>query len=173
MPAAADYLVTLGDRLSWHGALSFDLIVPPSADPPVVIDINPRLVEPGNAWKAGTDLVAAMLAVSRGKQPTPQPASQAGIATHQFLLALLAAAPAGRRAVWRELVDAARHRGPYAGSTEEFTPLAGDPLTAVPIAIAALASLLGPRLARHLSGGTINNYALSAHGWRQLRSSTT
>jgi hypothetical protein len=51
LPAAADYLVALGEGLGWHGALSFDLIVAPAPDPPVVIDINPRLVEPGNAWR--------------------------------------------------------------------------------------------------------------------------
>jgi hypothetical protein len=172
LPAAADYLVALGEGLGWHGALSFDLIVPPDSHPPVVIDINPRLVEPGNAWKAGTDLVAAMLAISRGEHPTPQRTSRPGIVTHQLLLALLAAAAGGRRAVCRELLDVARRRGPYAGSAEELTPLSHDPLTAVPIVVAAVAALLGPRPAHQLSAGTVSNYALSVDGWRQLRSAT-
>jgi hypothetical protein len=168
--AAAEYLATLGTGLEWHGALSFDLIVPGTPDPPVVIDINPRLVEPGNAWRAGTDLVAAMLAVSCGQHPAPAPASRPGIATHQVLLALLAAAGNGRGQVGRELWHAARRRGPYAGSCEELTPLSGDPLTAIPVGVAATAALLGPRLAARLAGGTVSNYALAADGWRHLHS---
>jgi biotin carboxylase len=171
LAAAAEYLVALGEGLGWHGALSFDLIVPTDSRPPVVIDTNPRLVEPGNAWRAGTDLVAAMLAVSRGDHPTTaQRTSQPDAATHQLLLAVLAAAAGGRRAVCHELLDAVRHRGPYDGSAEELTPLSHDPLTAVPIVVAAVVALLGTRLAHRLSAGTVSNYALSVHGWRQLRS---
>jgi hypothetical protein len=87
-----------------------------------------------------------------------------------LLLALLASAAGGRRAVRRELLAAARRRGPYAGSAEELTPLSRDPLAAVPIGVATVAALLGPRFAYRLSGGTVSNYALSVDGWRQLRS---
>lgn len=172
LPAAAEYLTRLGEGLSWHGALSFDLITPPEPAPPVVIDINPRLVEPGNAFRAGTDLVAAMLAVSLGQHPAAAPPSQSGATTHQLLLALLAAASGGRRAVCRELADALRRRGPYAGSAEELTPLAHDPRTAVPVVTATVAALLGPHRAGRLSTGTVSNYALSVDGWRKLRAAT-
>ena len=47
----------MGESLSWHGALSLDVVLAP--DGPRVIDVNPRLVEPGNAWRAGVDLVGA------------------------------------------------------------------------------------------------------------------
>ena len=66
----------LGRRLAWHGALSFDAIV--TADGPVVIDVNPRLVEPGNAIAAGTDLVAALLAVATGTAPPVSGESRSG-----------------------------------------------------------------------------------------------
>ena len=57
----------LGSRLAWHGALSLDAIV--TADGPVVIDVNPRLVEPANAVAAGSDLVGVLLGVATGTAP--------------------------------------------------------------------------------------------------------
>lgn len=44
----------------------------------------------------------------------------------------------------RELLGAATHRGPYAGSSEELTPVQADPVTAVPMIAAAVACLLHP-----------------------------
>jgi biotin carboxylase len=52
-------LARLVAALDLHGALSMDLVVADRG--PVIIDVNPRLVEPANALAAGVDLVAAML----------------------------------------------------------------------------------------------------------------
>ena len=57
-------LARLGRALRWHGALSVDAIVVEGRA--FIIDVNPRLVEPGNALAAGTDLVSALLAVTLG-----------------------------------------------------------------------------------------------------------
>jgi biotin carboxylase len=64
-------LARLVAALDWHGALSMDLIVADSG--PVIIDVNPRLVEPANALAVGVDLVAAMLDVAGDARPA-QPA---------------------------------------------------------------------------------------------------
>jgi predicted ATP-grasp superfamily ATP-dependent carboligase len=61
LPALVEMLARLVAALEWHGALSMDMIVVDSG--PVIIDVNPRLVEPANALAAGVDLVAAMLDV--------------------------------------------------------------------------------------------------------------
>lgn len=45
----------LGNGLHWHRAISADVVLSP--DGPVVIDVNPRLVEPANAAASGVDLV--------------------------------------------------------------------------------------------------------------------
>jgi glutathione synthase/RimK-type ligase-like ATP-grasp enzyme len=45
------HLESLGRSLRWHGGLSADVILTSAG--PVVIDVNPRLVEPGNAWRPG------------------------------------------------------------------------------------------------------------------------
>ena len=69
-PDAETALETLGRELSWHGALSADVIL--TSDGPVVIDVNPRLVEPGNASRAGVDLVDAMLNAAFGREAPPR-----------------------------------------------------------------------------------------------------
>jgi predicted ATP-grasp superfamily ATP-dependent carboligase len=168
LPAALDDLRTLGTALDWHGALSLDAILTP--DGLRWIDINPRLVEPGNAAAAGVDLVGALIAVARDEHPVPQPAGAPGVRTHQLLLTVLGAAQRSgrRRAVLRELANAGAHHGPYRGSTEELTPTAGDPLAAVPVAIAAALTLARPRAYRLLTDGAVSAYALSPAGWRAI-----
>jgi hypothetical protein len=164
-----EHLATLGRGLGWHGALALDAIL--TARGPSYIDVNPRLVEPGNAWRAGLDLVDLLLRVSTGEAPAPGPPPAAGVCTHQLLLAVLAAAGHGRAAVARELVAAARQAGPYRGSREELTPLRGDLRSGVPVAVAAAATLLRPRLWRRLAGGAVQSYALTPEGWRAILAS--
>ncbi|HEY7136287.1 MAG TPA: hypothetical protein VIB48_14600 [Acidimicrobiia bacterium] len=166
LPEVRDHLATIGTALGWHGAFSADVILTDAG--PRWIDLNPRLVEPGNALRAGVDLVDVLLRVSVGETPPPVGPGRPGVDTHQLVLALLAAASHGRAALVRELGDAARRRGPYAGSTEELTPLAGDARTALPVAFTAVALLARPSLWRGLSGGAVRNYALSPQGWRAI-----
>ena len=134
----------LGRELGWHGALSADAIL--SDGGPCYIDINPRLVEPGNAWRAGVDLVTPMLDLAAGTAPPPQPGGRPDVRTHQLLIAVLGAAQrtGRRRDVAAELLAAARGAGDYAGSAEELTPVRRDPRAAVPVALAATATLIGP-----------------------------
>ena len=80
----------LGRALAWHGALSCDAIL--HTEGPVVIDVNPRLVEPANAWQSGVDLVGAMLHVAFGEPISPALRGRVGVRTHQLLLAVLGAA---------------------------------------------------------------------------------
>ena len=76
LPAAREHLAVLAKRLGWHGALSADAIL--TGDGPVYIDINPRLVEPGNAWRSGVDLVAALLEVARASRQQSSPRGRPG-----------------------------------------------------------------------------------------------
>lgn len=169
LPEMRLHCEALGAQLAWHGALSLDVILadgrPSSA---TVIDVNPRLVEPINAWRSGVDLVGALLDISVGGHPATQPSGRTGVATHQLLLAIVSASGHGRRAVWHEVADAVRHTGDYVASTEELTPTAGDWRSWAPLAIATAAALAGPATARGLSRGTVGNYALGADGWRAV-----
>jgi hypothetical protein len=160
----------LGRALRWHGGLSADAVLTDAG--PMFIDVNPRLVEPGNGWRSGVDLVGALLEVAGGTTPAVQPPGRPGVATHQLLLAVLGAAASGRgrRGVAAELAAALAHSGLYRGSAEELTPLRRDPRTAVPVLIAAAATLVSPALSRRLVGGSVAGYALAPSGWETLLS---
>jgi predicted ATP-grasp superfamily ATP-dependent carboligase len=168
LPGLAEMLARLVAALDWHGALSMDLIVADSG--PVIIDVNPRLVEPANALVAGVDLVSAMLDVA-GDAPAPErSAGGAGVRTRQSLLAILGAAErhGARGAVLREAFDAIFARGDYAGSVEELTPVAGDPVAAVPIVAALVASLIHPSLWRKFHAGAVGPYAITPKAWDEI-----
>jgi len=170
LPEAREWLEVLGSDIEWHGALSGDVIV--SANGPLFIDINPRLVEPANAWLAGVDLVGALVDVATGGPARHATDGREGVATHQLLLAVLGAAQGrgARRQVAAELVHAARGRRPYEASSEELTPWRGDHFAALPVLAASLATLLHPPSWRHFTEGSVANYALTPTGWDLLLS---
>ncbi len=167
-PAVGQHLRRLGEALCWHGAISLDAILTPGG--PCYIDINPRLVEPGNAWHAGVDLVGALLGVSIGERMKAQAIGRPGVRTHQLLVSVLGAAQhtGSRRAIAREIGIALAGRGAYAGSVEELTPRAGDPRAVVPLATAALATLAHPPSWRMFAGGAVSAYALTPAAWSRI-----
>jgi hypothetical protein len=63
-----------------------------------------------------------------------------------------------RREIFHECVRVAARRGPYAESVEELTPVRRDWISAVPLAMIALALLADPRLA-----GVLSNKGWGAH----------
>jgi len=164
----ADQLTALVGALRWHGPISLDAIV--TTQGLMYIDVNPRLVEPRNALLAGVDLVAAMLALASGAHLRAAPVSVGGVRSHQLLLAILgiAGSVGRRRAIVREILQAARHGGPYAASVEELTPIRHDPLAAVPVALAAAVTLFWPRAGEWFSSSSVESYALTPTGWSEI-----
>jgi predicted ATP-grasp superfamily ATP-dependent carboligase len=153
-PDVRAYLAAIGKHLAWHGALSVDYILADAATPlPLLIDCNPRLVEPMSAYLAGVDLVGLLLAVSLGQTPEPVPDSRDGVRTHLAMQALLGCGSRGgrRREILRVCWQLATGGGVYAGSTEELTPLRLDWLSVVPLATVVIALLVQPRLAAVLA----------------------
>jgi hypothetical protein len=137
---------------------------------PAIIDVNPRLVEPANALAAGVDLVAAMLDVAGGGPAQERSSGRAGVRTRQTLVAILggAAQQGARGAVLREAFDAIFARGDYAGSVEELTPVAGDPVAAVPVLAAFVASLIHPPLWQKFHTGAVGPYAVTPKAWNEI-----
>jgi predicted ATP-grasp superfamily ATP-dependent carboligase len=168
LPGFAGVLARLVAALDWHGGLSVDVIMTDSG--PVIIDVNPRLVEPANAHAAGVDLVAAMLEAAGVSPAEPRPPGVAGVRTRQTLLAILGAAEhLGTRAgVWREARDAICARGDFAGSVEELTPITGDPVAAVPVAVALVALSISPSLWRKFHADAVGPYAVTPKAWSEI-----
>jgi predicted ATP-grasp superfamily ATP-dependent carboligase len=145
-------LAAIGLQLAWHGALSVDYILP-DAGAPRLIDCNPRLVEPMNAYLAGVDLVGLLLAISQGEVSKAAPESRDGVRTHLAMQALLGCALRGgrRRDVARECWHLLTGAGPYAGSTEELTPPRLDWISIVPLLVVAITLLVAPTRAATLA----------------------
>jgi len=167
LPTLEGHLQRLVQALDWHGPISMDVIV--TGDGPLVIDVNPRLVEPINALLAGVDLVGAMLELARGGHPAAAPVGRGGVRSRQLLLSVLGAAEHGQRsAVLRELMAAMRGRGDYKGAVEELTPVDGDPIAALPVILAVLATLIKPSLWRLFHAGATGPYSLTPDAWRRI-----
>ncbi|TKW80182.1 MAG: ATP-grasp domain-containing protein [Bradyrhizobium icense] len=169
-PVVAGYLEKIGAALDWHGGLSVDTIMPDDGSSPLLIDCNPRLVEPFNAWASGTDLVTLLLRVSRGETPAPLPESRDGVLTHLAMQALLGLAARGgsRREVLREFGRLLDHGGPYAGSIEELTPSAYDRRGTLPLAMTLLLLLASPALATKIARGGFGEHLLDVRSIREI-----
>jgi predicted ATP-grasp superfamily ATP-dependent carboligase len=152
-PQVRAHLATIGDKLAWHGALSVDYVMPEDSATPVLIDCNPRLVEPMNAYLAGVDLVGLLLRLSQGEVPAALSESRAGVRTHLAMQVLLGCASRGgtRRDILGECWRLLTGGGAYADSAEELTPVRLDWLSAVPLAMTATLLLLAPTLAVRLA----------------------
>jgi hypothetical protein len=139
---------------------------------PLLIDCNPRLVEPMNAYLAGTDLVSLLLDVSRGETPAPLPPSREGVRTHLAIQALLGVAARERswRAVLHECWHLWRGNGPYTGSREEMTPVREDWMSTMPLATTAALLLARPSAANALARGGFGAHLLSRESIRLIES---
>jgi predicted ATP-grasp superfamily ATP-dependent carboligase len=171
-PEVRAHLAAIGEQLGWHGALSVDYVLAHDHATPLLIDCNPRLVEPMSAYLAGVDLVSLLLAVSLGETPPVAPDSRAGVRTHLAIQALLGCAARGGRR--RDIVGECRHlmtgSGPYVGSTEELTPLRRDWVSAVPLAMMAIVLLAAPKLGASLAQGGWGAHLLDVPSIRQIES---
>jgi hypothetical protein len=171
-PMVRGLVEKIGARLGWHGALSVDYLLPLDSRTPLLIDCNPRLVEPMNAYRAGTDLVDLLLRVSLGETSAPLPESREGVLTHLSMQALLGCASRG--GTRRDLIGEGWHllkaSGPYEGSSEELTPVQLDWPSAVPLAMTALLLLVSPGLANKLAHGGFGAHLLDIGSIRMIES---
>lgn len=171
-PVVRGYLEKIGAHLGWHGALSVDFIMPGDGTAPLLIDCNPRLVEPGNAYHSGTDLVGLLLRVSQGETPSALPQGRDGVLTHLAMQALLGCASRGgtRRDIIRECALLLTASGPYAGSSEELTPVRFDWFSAVPLTMTAVLLLASPKSAIKLARGGFGAHLLDLGSIRKIES---
>jgi biotin carboxylase len=171
-PQVRAMLETIGQCLAWHGALSVDYLMPELNPIPLLIDCNPRLVEPMSAYLAGTDLLSLLLQISRGETRVALPSSREGVRTHLAMQALLGvtAREGSRRALLRECWRLASRQGPYTDSREEMTPVQMDWMSAVPLAMTATLLLVRPMAANALARGGFGAHLLSRESIRTIES---
>ena len=171
-PEVRAAMAMIGGRLLWHGSLSVDYIWREDSNIPLLVDCNPRLVEPMSGFLAGVDLVGLLLAVSQGESPALGGASRDGVRTHLAMQVLLGCAARGgrRRDVAREAWRLVAGRGPYAGSTEELTPLRLDWLGIVPVALTLLLLLSVPGVAARLAKRDWGAHLLDLAAIRRIES---
>jgi predicted ATP-grasp superfamily ATP-dependent carboligase len=171
-PEVRALLATIGENLAWHGALSVDYVQPDDGVTPLLIDCNPRLVEPMSAYLAGLDLAGLLLGVSLGETPATASESRAGVRTHLAMQVLLGCASRGGtrrdlvRECWRLLVGS----GPYADSTEELTPVRLDWYSAIPLVMTAIFLLVTPKSAVTLARGGWGAHLLDPGSIRLIES---
>jgi predicted ATP-grasp superfamily ATP-dependent carboligase len=169
-PAVRAYVDAIGRALDWHGALSVDYIMPDDHTAPLLIDCNPRLVEPFNAYRSGVDLVGLLLLISLGETPAALPEGREGVLTHLAMQALLGCGARGgtRRDIVRECLRLFANSGPYAGSAEELTPVEADWTSAVPLAVIAALLLAAPKSALKLARGGFGAHLLDLKSIRTI-----
>jgi predicted ATP-grasp superfamily ATP-dependent carboligase len=169
-PVVCAHVKKIGQALDWHGALSVDYIMPDDGTMPLLIDCNPRLVEPVNAWRSGVDLVGLLLRVSLGEMPAPLPESREGVLTHLAMQALLGCGSrrGTRREIVRECWRLFAATGPYVGSTEELTPVQWDWMSAVPLGMTAAFLLASPKSAIKLARGGFGAHLLDLGSIRRI-----
>jgi predicted ATP-grasp superfamily ATP-dependent carboligase len=170
-PQLRSHVAQIGQALAWHGALSVDCIMN-DGTAPLLIDCNPRLVEPMSAYLAGLDLVGLLLKISLGEVPAMAAESRVGVRTHLAMQALLGCASRDgtRRDLIREGWNLATGGGPYAGSVEELTPLRLDWISAVPLAIIAMVLLAAPGRGVALARGGWGAHLLDIESIRRIES---
>ncbi|XIA65970.1 hypothetical protein ACFIOY_07570 [Bradyrhizobium sp. TZ2] len=169
-PVVRAHVESIGQQLDWHGALSIDTIMPDDGASPLLIDCNPRLVEPMNAHRSGVDLVGLLLRLSLGEMPTALPEGRQGVLTHLAMQALLGCGSRDgtRRDIIRESWRLFATSGPYAGSTEELTPVRLDWMSAVPLGMTAAFLLASPKSAIKLARSGFGAHLLDLRSIRVI-----
>lgn len=159
--APRKHIAALGEALSWHGGLTLDYLHEDGL--PQYIECNPRTVEPGNAAASGVNIPELQVRLTLGEELAgPARVGRAGIRTHGTIALLLGGAARGesRRSLLGEIRDAIAHRGLYADSSEQLTPVLRDPASLLPAASVAARLLLSPRQAAEIAEHAVSGYSI-------------
>jgi hypothetical protein len=155
------HIAALGEALQWHGGLTLDYMH--EHDAPRYIECNPRTVEPANAAASGVNIAELQVRLTLGEQlDSPARVGRAGVRTHGTIAVLLGAAARGesRGALLRGIGEAIAHRGVYAGSSEQLTPLLRDPPSALAAAYVTARVLANPGEAARIASHAVSGYAI-------------
>lgn len=163
-PLARKHLALVGERIGWHGPLTLDFMH--VAGHPRYLECNPRMIEPGNAERAGVNFPALLTELSRGAAFDGPPLVGApGVRTRSRQALLLGAAERSgtRRAVFEALVRPAP-------GIEVLTPVRADPPSIVPLAAVAARLLANPRSVAAIAADAVGAYSVEPAAIERIRS---
>jgi hypothetical protein len=156
-----EHIAALGEALSWHGGLTLDYLHENGS--PHYIECNPRTVEPGNAAASGVNIPELQVRLTLGEELAgPTLVGRAGVRTHGTIALLMggAAGGASRRSLLGQMRDAIGHRGLYADSSEQLTPVLRDPPSLFPAGFVSARLLLSPRQAAGIANHAVSGYSI-------------
>ncbi|MDR2930166.1 MAG: carbamoyl-phosphate-synthetase [Propionibacteriaceae bacterium] len=156
-PMSRSDMLAVGQRLQWHGAITFDFIMRDGK--PFYIECNPRMVEPANAQCAGVNLPDLLIKLSAGLPfPSTLQVGRAGVKTRstQALLLGTAEKTRKRRDVLTRLSACLRDRT----SVEVLTPVLRDPPSIVPFVVVLVALLVNPRSVSRFASSAVTTYGI-------------
>lgn len=161
-PAVREHVAKIGQRLSWHGGFFIDYFYDDAAGRPQYIEANPRIGEPVNALLAGINLPQAVVRISMGDTPPPEPLGRFGVRTHNLLMILISLAydGGGRADILRELSRFKSTHEPYGNGDDELTRPAEDRLSVLPLVYTTSQLLAWPGIARRIVKKTVGGYSL-------------
>lgn len=163
-PLARKHLALVGERIGWHGSLTLDFMH--VGGRPRYLECNPRMIEPGNAERAGVNFPALLMELSRGVSFDGPPLVGApGVRTRSRQALLLGAAERSgtRRAVFEALVRPAP-------GIEVLTPVRADPPSIVPLAAVAARLLANPRSVAAIAAIAVGAYSVEPAAIERIRS---
>lgn len=163
-PLARKHLALVGERIGWHGPLTLDFMH--VGGHPRYLECNPRMIEPGNAERAGVNFPALLTELSRGAAFDGPPLVGApGVRTRSRQALLLGAAERSgtRRAVFEALVRPAP-------GIEVLTPVRADPPSIVPLAAVAARLLANPRSVAAIAADAVGAYSVEPAAIERIRS---
>ncbi|MCB7037890.1 ATP-grasp domain-containing protein [Eggerthella sinensis] len=163
-PLARKHLALVGERIGWHGPLTLDFMHVDGR--PRYLECNPRMIEPGNAERAGVNFPALLMELSRGVSfDRPPLVGAPGVRTRSRQALLLGAAErcGTRRAVFEALVRPAP-------GIEVLTPVRADPPSIVPLAAAAARLLANPRSVAAIAADAVGAYSVEPAAIERIRS---
>ena len=159
-----DEVRRIGERLNWHGPISFGVFHNRETGRAEYIDANPRIGETVMPMLCGSNPCETMVQMSLGHRVESAPRPEIHVRTHQGFLILLSKVLSGegRLSLLREIWRQWRRGGFYAGSEDELTRPREDWMSLVPAAAVTALLLALPRAANWLVNRTVANYSLSS-----------
>lgn len=160
-PETREHIRKIGCSLDWHGSLTLDFIYRDGI--PYYIECNPRMIEPGNAAKAGVNFPEILIHLSSNENlATNVLIGESGVRTHSTLALLLGAAERGegKRGLLKLFWQGITCTGDFQDSVEVLTPYKGDFPSIIPLFVILLQLLIAPHKVNKIAQRAIEDYCV-------------